>query len=216
MIQALAVLLSAAPVLAATTPLEADFPEGYWDREVAIYGGGRAATTYNASIAVADPAKARAEIEEVLKVPGAKLTAFNDMTAMMHGTGGEMGGMARMRPAYTLGYQLPEAKAAAVARRLTGMGRLISYNVSTPFANPQRKEIEDRVEWIEKEKRRSAEALKTMPVSRAMLESRLKRLKANLDAAKSTAGLAMITVQIMREDPEGGPKPAPAAPIPQR
>lgn len=217
MIQALAVLLAAVPALAATTPLEADFPEGYWDREVAVYGGGRAATSYSASIAVADPAKARAEIESALAVPGAKLTAFNDMTATMYAMGGDMGGgMMRMRPAYSLGYQLPEAKAAAVARKLTGMGRLISYNVQTPFANPQRKEIEDRIEWIEKEMKRSAEALKTMPVSRAMLESKLKRLKANLDGVKATAGQAMITVQIMREDPEGGPKPAPASPIPQR
>ncbi len=208
MIQSLAVLLFSVSAFAATTPLEADFPEGYWDREVGIYAGGRAATSYNASIAVADPAKARAEIESALAVPGAKLTVFNDMTAAVYGMAGEMGGMARMRPAYSLGYQLPEAKAAAVARKLTGMGRLISYNVQTPFANPQKKEIEDRVEWIEKEMKRSAEALKTMPVSRAMLESRLKRLKANLDSAKSTAGMAMITVQIMREDPEGGPKRA--------
>lgn len=216
MIRVLAVLLSAAPVFAATTPLEADFPEGYWDREVAIYGGGRAATTYNASIAVADPVGARAEIEGALKVPGAKLTAFNDMTATMHGAGGEMGGMMRMRPAYSLGYQLPEAKAAVVARRLIGMGRLISYSVQTPFANPQRKEIDDRIEWIEKEMRRSGEALKTMPVARAMLESKLKRLNANLDAAKATAGVAMITVQILREDPEAGAKPASAAPLPQK
>jgi hypothetical protein len=204
------------PVFAATTPLEADFPEGYWDREVAIYGGGRAATTYNASLAVADPAKARAEIEGALAVPGAKLTSFSDMTAAMYGMGGEMGGAVRMRPAYSLGYQLPEAKAAIIARRLIGMGRLISYNVQTPFANPQRKEIDDRIEWIETELKRSAEALKTMPVSRAMLESKLKRLRANLEAARSTAGMAMITVQVLREDPEGGPRPASAAPTPQR
>lgn len=216
MIQVLAVLLSAAPVFAGTTPLEADFAEGYWDRDVAIFGGGRAATTYNASIAVTDPIKARAEIEDALKVPGAKLTAFNDMTAMMYAAGGEMGAMTRMRAAYSLGYQLPEAKAAAVARKLIGMGRLITYSVQTPFANPQRKEIDDRIEWIEKEMRRSGEALKTMPVSRAMLESKLKRLKANLDAAKATAGMAMITVQIMREDPEGREVPASAAPLPRK
>lgn len=213
--QVLAVLLSALPAMAATTPLEADFPDGYWDREVAIYGGGRSATAYNVSVAVADPAKARAEIEETLKVPGAKLMSFSDQTAALQHMGGDMGMSAmRMRPAYSFGYQLPEAKAAAVARRLIGQGRLISYNVHTPFAHPQLKEITDRIEWIEKETARSAGALKTMPVSRAMLESKLKRLRASLDAASATSGKAMITVQIMREDPEPGPKPAPAAPIP--
>jgi hypothetical protein len=213
MIQALAVLLAAVPALAATTPLEADFPEGYWDREVAIYGGGRSATTYSLAVAVSDPASARAEIEAALKVPGAKLTAFSDQTAAMYQSGNEYG-MMRVRPAYNLGYQLPEAKAAAVAHKLIATGRLISYNVQTPFANPQKKEIDDRIEWIEKEMKRSAEPLKTMPVSRAMLESKLKRLKTMLENVKATAGVATISVQIMREDPESGPKPAGATPTP--
>ena len=56
MILSLAALLAALPVLGATSPLEADFPDGYWDREVAMYGG-QSATMYNLNIAVEDPAK---------------------------------------------------------------------------------------------------------------------------------------------------------------
>ena len=213
MILTLAALLTAVPALAAATPLEADFPEGYWDREVAIYGA-RSATAYGVTLAVVDPTKARAQVEAALKVPGAKLINFSDQTAAMFQAGGELSGIMRMRPAYNLSYQLPEGKAAAVAHKLIGMGRLISYNVQTPFANPQKKEIEDRIEWIVKEMKRSAEALKTMPVSRAMLESKLKRLRASLDATKATAGTATIGVQITREDPESGAKPAAAEPTP--
>ena len=214
MIQALAALLVAVPVLAATTPLEADFPDGYWDREVMVYGGGHSATTYTVNLAVADPAKARVDIEAALKVPGAKLMSFVDQTSAMYQGGGEMGAVMRLRPVYSLSYQLPEAKSPLIARKLIGMGRLINYNVQTPFANPQKKEIDDRIEWIEKEMKRSSEALKTMPVSRAMLESKLKRLRANLETAKATAGIATISVQIAREDSELGAKPAAAAPTP--
>ncbi len=209
-ISALAVLLAAAPAFAATTPLEADFPDGYWDREVGMYGG-RSGTTYSVNFAVDDPAAVRKEVEAALKLPGVKLTSFSDLTAQLGG-GGEYGGMARMRPAYTLGYQMPEGKAAVVAKKLTGMGRLLNYSVQTPFAGPQKKELDDRIEWIEKELARSAGALKTMPVSRALLESKLKRMRASLDATKATAGLAMISVQIMREDPDSGAKPAAAQP----
>lgn len=207
MIQAIAVMLAAVSY-AATTPLEADFPDGYWDRDVAIYAGGRAATTYSVSIAVDDPAKVRDRIEAALKFPGAKLTSFVDQTANALPGGAEYGGMQRMRPAYSLGYQLPAENSAAVARKLSGMGRLINYNVQTPFASPQKKEIDDRIEWIEKEQKRSAEALKTMPVSRAMLESKLKKLHATLDALNAASGQAMISVQILREDADGGAKPA--------
>ncbi len=213
MIQALAALLVAVPVLAATTPLEADFPEGYWDREVMIYGG-RSATTYSVNLAVADPAKARLDVEAIFKASGAKLTSFSDQTASMYQMGGEALGIARMRPAYNMSYQLPEAKSSPIARKLIGMGRLINYNVQAPFANPQKKEIDDRIEWIEKELKRSAEPLKMMPVSRAMLESKLKRLRANLESMKATVGIATISVQIAREDPEAGAKPAAASPTP--
>jgi hypothetical protein len=209
----MAVMLAAVSAMAATTPLEADFPEGYWDREVAVYSG-RSATAYSVGLAVEDPAKARAQVESALKVPGAKLMNFSDQTSVVYQAGNEYSTMMRMRPAYTLSYQLPEGKSAAVAHKLIGMGRLISYNVQTPFANPQMKEISDRIDWIDKEMKRSAGELKTMPVSRAMLQSKLKHLQGTIDAIKATAGVASITVQIMREDPDAGTKPAVAAPMP--
>lgn len=206
----LVALLLSVPVLAAVSPSEADFPDGYWDREVVF--GGRAGTTYNLAVVVADPARARGEVEKVLQVPGSKLTSFNDQTAFNYAAGGDYGGMGRVRPAYTLAYQLPEEKAAALAKRLIGVGRLMTYNAQTPYANPQVKELDERIGWIEKELSRSGEALKTMPVSRSLLQSKLKRLKAAADSVKATAGTAAISVQILREEPEAATrKPAPAS-----
>lgn len=213
MIQAFAALLAAVSVSAATTPLEADFPEGYWDRDVTVYGA-RSATSYNISVAVEDPAKARVDVTAAFKIPGAKLLNFSDQTLTVYQSGVEMSGMMRMRPAYMLSYQVPDAQSSLVARKISGIGRLISYNMQTPFANPQKKEIDDRIDWIEKELKRSGEALKTMPVSRAMLESKLKRLRASLDAAKAVEGVTSISVQIIREDPEAGQKPAAASTTP--
>ncbi|UPT73672.1 MAG: hypothetical protein M0D55_17740 [Elusimicrobiota bacterium] len=209
----MAILLTAVPVFAATTPLEADFPDGYWDREVGIFGG-RSATTYNISLAVEDPAKTRAVIESVLRAAEGKLTSFSDQTAVNQMSGADYGGMARMRPAYNLGYLLPEVKSGPAARKLLGLGRLISYNAQSPFKNPQMKELDERIDWIEKEMKSSAGALKSMPVSRALLDAKLKRLKAIRDGARATLGFASVTVQIMREDPESDANPARATLVP--
>lgn len=207
MLGSLAVFLLAAPLFAAT-PLEADFAEGYWDRDFAAYGG-RMATTYGMMLAVDDPAKARAAVEAALKAAGGKLTAFSDQTSAAAGV--DYGHGTRLRPAYTLGYQFEEGKAGPVARKLLGAGRLISYNVQTPHQLVPRKEVEERVAWIEKEKARSAEALKSMPVSRSLLESRLKRLKGALEALKASEGIESVSVQLVREDPDAV-KPPPAKP----
>ena len=54
MIQAMVLMLAAASSFAATSPLEADFPDGYWDREIVMFAG-RSGPAYNVSIAVSDP-----------------------------------------------------------------------------------------------------------------------------------------------------------------
>jgi hypothetical protein len=206
MLRITALMLAAVSAVAAT-PLEADFPDGYWDKEVGMYGG-RASTMYNVSFAAADPAKARAEVEKLFA--GAKLLNFSDQTAAFAGNEYGMGAASRMmRPAYSLSYQLSEAKAGPAAKRLLTEGRLLNYSVNTPFGAPQNKEIDERIAWIEKEKKQNAEALKTMPVSRSLLESKLKRLKAVVDMAKASAGTATVMVQISREDPEAPGKGAP-------
>jgi hypothetical protein len=182
------------------SPLEHDFPDGYWDRELANYG--RAGETYSVSLAVEDPAAARAEVESLLKGAGGKLQSFNDMSAHM-GSMGMDPAMMRLRAAYSMSYQLPEAKAAAAAKRLLGLGRLTQYSVGTPQGQSQLKEAEERIARIEKEKADNVQSLRTMPVSRALLESRLKRLRALVDTAKGSKGQSYITVQIMKELPEG-------------
>lgn len=184
------------------SPLESDYPDGYWDREIVNYG--RNNQSYNVSIAVADPAETRGEIEALLKGAGGKLTGFNDMTSYS-----SMGGMGmdasvlRMRPAYSMTYQLPEAKAAAAAKKLIAMGRLTQYSVGAPHMQSQLKEAEERIARIDKEKKDNAASLKTMPISRALLDSKLKRLKTGVDAAGTTQGQASVVIQLMRELPEG-------------
>lgn len=189
---------------------QADFAAGYWDQEYAGYGA-RALTAYTLSVAVDDPAKARTAVEAALGGAGGKLTNFSDQSQAYAGM--EHAAMAmRARPVYTLTYQFTTGKAATVARKLISTGRLLSYNVQAPYQASQRKDIEERIAWIEKEKAGSAEALAKMPVSRAMLEGKLKRLKAALEAAKGSEGLESVSVSIMREDPGGGPKPPAAQP----
>lgn len=196
-------LLSSA--LFAASPLETDFPDGYWDRELAAHGG-RMATVYSLVLAVDDPVKARAGVEAALKAAGGKLTSFSDQTAAVAGVDYSQG--VRMRPAYTLGYQFEKEKGGVVARKLVGAGRLVTYNMQSPYQVVPKKDIEERVDWIEKEKARSSEALKSMPVSRAMLESRLKRLKAALETLKATEGFETVSVQLVREDPDAGKQPS--------
>lgn len=200
------------PSFAATVG-EADFPAGYWEQDFGGYG--RQSTVYSLSLAATDPAKTRAAVEALLEGAGGKLTAFSDQSANMarYGMrGDEYSAAMRQQPVYTLTYQFSEGKAAAVAKRALALGRLISYNVQTPFQVTQIKELDERVSWIEKEKLASAAALRSMPVSRALLESKLKKLKTVQDAVKASSGLESVSVGILREDPSPGPKPAPAQP----
>lgn len=201
----LALAASAAPSVS-----EADFASGYWDQEYAGHGV-RTMTVYALSIVVEDPAKARAAVEALLSGAGGKLTSFSDQSLAYANADYAAMGM-RARPVYALSYQFTGGKAAPVARKLISTGRLLNYNVQAPYQAAQRKDIEERIAWIEKERSGSAEALKSMPVSRAMLEAKLKRLKAALEAAKGSEGLESVTVSIVREDPAGGPKPAAALP----
>lgn len=201
-----AVLVSAA--FAAASPAEADFPPGYWDQEFASHGG-RQMTAYMISVAVEDPAKARVAVEAALAAAGGKLTSFSDQSAAYAAYAGmeQSHAALRGRPQFTIGYQFSNGKAASVAKKLLGTGRLVSYSVQTPYQLPQRKEIEERIDWIEKEKARSESALKAMPVSRAMLDAKLKRLKSAIDAAKASDGLEAVTVSIAKEAPAGEAKP---------
>ncbi|HAH06575.1 MAG TPA: hypothetical protein DCM05_08620 [Elusimicrobia bacterium] len=205
--------LLVSPLFAApASPLEADFPDGYWDRDGAAYG--RASTMYSLSVAVADPAKTRAEIERLFKDKDseAKLTSFNEHPLAMSPM--DAGGV-RARMAYTLAYQMPVSKAAAVAKKLLDIGRLTTYSVNTPYGAPQAKELQERIGWIEREKKESGEKLKTMPVSRSLLESKLKRLKLAQDAIKAMENIATITIQILKEEPEkgGDARPQPKTPL---
>lgn len=202
----LAAVLAAVPAAAADSPLESDFPEGYWDRE---FSYGRHTSNYNISIAAEDTSTARRKAESVLKAAGGTMTGFNDMTFSVIPENSRSADSAR--PAYTLTFQLTESKAGAAARELIPLGRMISFNSGSPYGVAQTKDIEERIEWIEKEKRQGAAALKTMPVSRAMLESKLKRLRQQLDQTKTGRGAATVTVQIMRELPasERGPAVTP-------
>lgn len=206
MMPLMAVLLVTAA--AAQSPAEADFAPGYWDQEFASHGG-RQMTAYMISIAVEDPAKARTAVEAALAAAGGKLTSFSDQSAAYAAYAGmEQSHVAlRGRPHFTIGYQFSNGKAASVAKKLLGTGRLVSYSVQTPYQLPQRKEIEERIHWIEKEKAQSEAALKAMPVSRAMLDAKLKRLKGAMDAAKASDGLEVVTVSIAKETPatEGRP-----------
>ncbi|MFA6028367.1 MAG: hypothetical protein WC969_00800 [Elusimicrobiota bacterium] len=182
------------------SPLSADFPDGYWDRE---YAGGRQSLTYSLSVVVDDPVSVRPEIEAILKTSGGKMNAFTDQTSMPTGYDG---GISRARPAYSWSWQMAEKDAGRIARKLIALGRLLSYNVNTPYATPYAKDLSERIEWIEKEKRLSAAALRTMPVSRALLEGKLKRLRAAMDAVKASENTAVLSIQLLREDPDAGQK----------
>lgn len=208
MLKMILFVVLAAPMSAAgASPSEADFPAGYWEREAMAYG--RAVTSYNVSIATDDPAKLRAQVEKILNAAGARLTGFNDMTHYPKPAVSEYSAAGRTRQAYTLNYQLPLAKAAGVSRRIAEMGRLITYTTNVPYSTPQLRELNEKIDWIDREQREAAEHLKAMPVSRALLAAKLKSLKQVQDSVKSSDGLATIAVQILREEDE---KAAPASP----
>ena len=195
-------LLLAVPAAAEKSPLEADYPDGYWDREIVNYG--RQGENYNLTLATEDPAAARGAAEGILKAAGGKLLSFNDMSSFASGMGGGMDpSMMRMRAAYSMSYRVPDTKAAATAKKLMELGRLTQYSTGSPYGVTQTKEADERVAKIEKEKKDNATALKTMPIARALLESKLKRLRGVLDGAKDSQGTATVTLQLMRELPEG-------------
>lgn len=200
----LAVLAAAASANAAVSPLESDFADGYWDRE---FSYGRQTSNFNLSIAAEDPLAVRRRAEALLKAAGGTLTGFNDMTATVM-PDNPYAAAAQARPAYSLTFQLPEAKAGPAARELLSLGRVLTYNTGSPYGIVQTKDIQERIEWIEKEQRQSATALKTMPVSRAMLESKLKKLRLQLDQTNNARGTATVMVQIMRELPPADRGPA--------
>jgi hypothetical protein len=199
---ALAGILAAPLFAAPVSPSGADFPAGYWEREAVTYG--RGVTSYNASVAAADPAKLRVQAEKMLKAAGGRLTGFSDQSHYPQPAMPEHVGATRARPVYSLSYQLPAEKAAALSQELIGLGRLVSYMTNVPYSAPQIREIDEKVGWIEREQRESAKSLKAMPVSRALLAAKLKSLRAVQDSIKSSDGLAAISLQIMKEVEEPG------------
>jgi hypothetical protein len=194
----LAALLAPALALGANSPLESDFAEGYWDKD--FYSYGRQNANFNISVAADNPGAARQKAEAVFKAAGGTPTNFSDMTATEHMMSDRAYG-GQPRPAYSMGYLVPDARAASVARELSDLGRLVTYNTGTPYGVVPTKELEERIQWIEKEKARSAQALATMPVSRYMLDSKLKRLKAQLEQLRGNKGGTAVNVQILREVP---------------
>ena len=207
------VMLAVPGYAAVNSPLEADFPAGYWERESLVYVN--AATTYNISVAAKEPAALRAQIETLGKASNATLTGFSDQTPYLSAVSGssriypvssvmygDYPAMPRIRQAYSLTYKLPASTAGEVARRIADLGRLISYSANTPYGVSQMRELDDKIEWIEREQKEAANALKTMPVSRAMLEAKLKLLKQNKDSVKASEGVATITVQIILDEAE--------------
>ena len=108
----------------------------------------------------------------------------------------------RPRLAYSLSYRLPVVGAAALARQLTGLGRLINYTSNVPYGNSQPKELDEKIEWIEREQKEAGAHLKTMPVSRALLDAKLKALRQAKDAAKAAEGIATLTIQVMLDEAE--------------
>ena len=215
MLKILLIVLSAVTCrAAANSPLEADFPANYWDKETVFYGN--AVTTYNISLAVKEPASLRSQVEAICKTANAALVGFSDQTPSLAvalpyaRTSPEYAVMSRNRVAYSLTYKLPVPKAEELARQLLKLGRLISYTTNTPYGNPQTRELEDKIQWIEREEKDSATALKTMPVSRALLDAKLKALKQTNDSIKASEGIGTVTVQLLLDDaenPEDSPAP---------
>jgi hypothetical protein len=199
---ALAGILAAPLFAAPVSPSGADFPAGYWEREAMSYG--RTATSYNVSLAAAAPAKLRVQAEKMFRAADGRLTSFSDQSNYPQPAVPEHAGAARARPVYSLGYQLPAEKAAELAQELIGLGRLVSYMTNVPYGAQQIREIDEKIEWVEREQREAAKSLKAMPVSRALLAAKLKSLRAAQDSIKASAGLATISLQIMKEAEEPG------------
>ena len=201
------VLLAAVPACAAVnSPLEADFPAGYWERDNLYYGA--TVTSYNISLAAKDPAALRSQVEAVFKHSKATLAGFTDQMPSLAAAAAhprmpqDYPISPRPRLAYSLSYRLPVVGAAALARQLTGLGRLINYTSNVPYGNSQPKELDEKIEWIEREQKEAGAHLKTMPVSRALLDAKLKALRQAKDAAKAAEGIATLTIQVMLDEAE--------------
>jgi histone H3/H4 len=207
MLKFILVLLAAVPACAAVnSPLEADFPEGYWERDNLYYGA--TVTSYNISLAAKDPSAMRAQVEAVCKDSKATLAGFTDQTQSLAAAAAyprlspEYSMLPRSRMVYSLSYRLPVAGAAALARRLTGLGRLISYTSNVPYGRARAKELYEKIEWIEREQKEAGPHLKTMPVSRALLVAKLKALRQAKDAAEASEGVATLTIQVLLDEAE--------------
>lgn len=185
-------------VLAQSQGRRMDYPEGYWDREFGV--GYQMVPTYTMAIEPVDAEKATARIDALMKAAGASLTSLNSMNRNYGGSSAIYGGAS---PLKTIVYHAPVEAAEEAAKKVMELGVLRQYNAQRQGQASQTDELKDRIEQLERELRENAPALEGMPAAKALLNSRLKRLKASAEALKGTDRKAMIQVTLLGQPAPG-------------
>ena len=136
-----------------------------------------------------------------MKTAGASLTSLNSMNNRQYGGYSAMYGGSV--PLKTIVYHAPVETAEDAAKKVMELGVLKQYNAQRQGQASQSDELRERVDQIEGELRENAQALEKMPAAKALLNSRLKRLKASAEVLKATDRKAMIQVTLLGQPPAG-------------
>lgn len=199
----LAADLAAMPTRAAAPrdPLEA-----YWEREGFAP---RNRWFGNVELSAKDVDELSLKIQKAMAAEGAKLTNVNtfDPDLQMR-----QPGQPRMPERRNFTYQVPPARAQAIADKIAALGSLQAYNVNAntnqmePDVDPAA-ELKERIDAINAEMAAHADALKDMPIARTLYALKLERLK-RAQASMEDNGTLQLTVGVVER---GGPSGARSA-----
>jgi hypothetical protein len=143
--------------------------QDYWEREA------WAGTRYygNIEFSAKDMDELSEKVQKLLGASGAKLISVNTFKPEAPQI------QQRQRARRTFGYKIPAERGEEIAKKLSALAPVDSYNVNSQMKgqpNPAQ-EVKERIDALEAEMEQNKEALKNMPIARALYASKLERLK---------------------------------------
>jgi len=143
--------------------------QDYWERE------GWANMRYfgNIEYSAKDMDELSEKVQKLLGAAGARLVNVNTFKPEANQTA------QRQRARRNLSYKIPSARAEEIAKKLSALAPVDFFNINSQQkapANPAQ-DIKERLDALNAEMEQNKEALKNMPIARALYASKLERLK---------------------------------------
>ena len=168
-----------------------DAAQDYWDRE------SWANSRYYGNIVFSskDLDGLSEKVQKLLGAAGATLTSVNTFKPETTQT------PQRQRAHRNFGYKVPADRIDEVAKKLAALAPVDSYSVNTMHKgqpSPAR-EVQERIDALSAELEANKEALKKMPIARALYASKLDRLKRALENLGDAEDM-MFNISVTMDD----------------